>query len=70
MNCVIIGTGWLGTPLMETLTLSGYTVSGSKRTLTSSAEDENQLFVYPSPSEATKSILKNADVIDEHFEPH
>ena len=70
MNCVIIGTGWLGSPLMETLTLAGYTVSGSKRTLASSTEDENQLFVYPSSSEATKSILKNADVIVLAFPPN
>lgn len=70
MNCVIIGTGWLGKSLLESLAKTTNLVYGSKRSLTAITENAHQLFVYPSQTETTQSILKKADVVVLAFPPN
>jgi len=70
MNSVIIGTGWLGKSLLDSISKSSDPVFGSKRSLTASIDNTNRLFVYPSQDEATLSILKNAVVVVLAFPPN
>lgn len=66
MNCVIIGTGWLGFPLAVQLAKSGYQVWGSSRSERNSEVSGFTHFVYPADS----TPLKQADVVIIAFPPN
>lgn len=66
MNCIIVGTGWLGFPLANNLVKAGHQVWGANRSEKSS---DNRLFwpfVYPGNNEP----LKNAEVVVLAFPPN
>lgn len=69
MNCVVIGTGWLGSPLAGSLAQKGHSVTGTRRSVAPMTKRAYHLIPYPPATNPVKDVLKKADVIIIAFPP-
>jgi nucleoside-diphosphate-sugar epimerase len=69
MNCIVIGTGWLGNPLAGSLARKGHSVIGTRRSVDGLSKTDYQLLAYPPETTVLKDRLKEADVVILAFPP-
>ncbi|ASS49269.1 MAG: hypothetical protein A3D31_03910 [Candidatus Fluviicola riflensis] len=70
MNCVVVGTGWLGGPLAGSLAEKGHSVTGTRRSVTLMAKRAYRLIAYPPANRLLKEELKETDVVILAFPPN
>ncbi|MES2555453.1 MAG: NAD(P)-binding domain-containing protein [Bacteroidota bacterium] len=70
MKCVVVGTGWLGSPLAGSLAQKGHSVTGTRRSVTILAKLAYHLMPYPPASRLVKDVMKEADVVILAFPPN
>lgn len=70
MKCMVIGTGWLGSPLAGSLARKGHSVTGTRRSVTILAKLAYRLVAYPPASRLLKDELNETDVVILAFPPN
>jgi nucleoside-diphosphate-sugar epimerase len=69
MNCVIVGTGWLGSPLASSLAEKGNRVVGTRRSINALHKLNYHLASYPPATREIKEYFQQADVVVLAFPP-
>lgn len=70
MNCVVVGTGWLGNPLAGSLARKGHSVTGTRRSVNALYKLDYHLTSYPPLTTIIKDRFKEADVVILAFPPN
>jgi nucleoside-diphosphate-sugar epimerase len=69
MNCVIIGTGWIGNKLAESLVDKGHSVVGTRRTPSNLTQTGFNAIVYPPENAVLTQFLAEAELVVLAFPP-